>query len=39
MFSDYHYQFNITASNNFDGKLTVTVTGTNGTTGPIQLMR
>ena len=37
--SEYEYQFNVTASNNFDGKLTVSITGTNGTTGPVQLMR
>ncbi|KAL4236540.1 hypothetical protein ACF0H5_004925 [Mactra antiquata] len=37
-FCDYNYLINISTVNNFDGKLTLTLTGSNGTIGPTPLM-
>ena len=38
MITEYTYQVNISSMNNFDGILKLTIEGTNGTIGPVQLM-
>ncbi|WAR24707.1 LIPR1-like protein [Mya arenaria] len=38
-FTEYTYQLNISSVNKFDGVLLMTLQGTNGTIGPIQLMK
>ncbi|XP_052776849.1 pancreatic triacylglycerol lipase-like [Mya arenaria] len=38
-FCEYTYQLNISSVNKFDGVLLMTLQGTNGTIGPIQLMK
>ncbi|KAL3869306.1 hypothetical protein ACJMK2_042000 [Sinanodonta woodiana] len=38
-YCDFHYQLNVSGSNNFDGRLIITLHGSKTNAGPIQLMK